>query len=232
MNMKTEVVSVLLGRRLMKLFAGLSLLVSASAHATLMIEIDDLGNGAGVDATLVDEGAGDMFLGAPGMLRVNAMVGGSSFFIGAGSGAPNVGELFDINMLTTLAADSSWVIRIVDSMFMLGDAAGQRATSWVTPTTVNSVHTITVETRVDGQTVLASTPLASFVNQADTALVDISQPTTIEHIIRITAGNNGMMFNTSTFDTRTVVPEPGILGLVGVTLIGLALRGRRKASKA
>ena len=212
-----------LRRGLFSALTSLALLIPTGAHATLMIEID-----AGADNSVEFTGTdGDAFDLHPlvGYVTIAQTVGGAVFIISAGSGAPNVGELFDINFLTTLLPNSTWKIRISDDSFMLGTWPSTQASSMVTPTTIGD-QIVTVETRVNGQTVLASSPLVAGVNQSASANVSVSATTTIEHIIILSSGTNPLP-STSTFDTRTTVPEPGILGLFGLGLAGLAWVTRR-----
>lgn len=196
---------------------------TAPASATLMITVDSLAT-AGVEFTAVDDGALDLLFGGQmGALGTGGTVAGLSFGIMAFSGAPDVGELVDTNFEFSMGPTAgAFEIRISDDSFELGDLDSVQAFSLISPTTIS--HLITVETRVDGQTILATDPLASGVNQSASRLVDLSEPSTIEHIIRIAAGGTG---GVSTFDTRTVVAEPESVALMGLALLGLAFSQRR-----
>ncbi len=200
---------------------GALALFATGAHATLIVQFDDVSNGLGYDTTISDAGPGDLHP-VGGTVSTVSVVGTSVFSITAQSGAPNKGELVDINLLMTLAPNADFIIRIADNGFMLQDRPSVSAASFVTPTTVN--HEITVQTYVDGQIVLNSDPLVSFQNQSAGALVAVAEPTTIEHIIRLKSGN---YTGTSTFDTRTYVAGPPMLGLLGMGLLGLLALRRR-----
>ena len=200
--------------------AGIFALLSFTAQAGLIVTIDDHSNGAGVDFS--DSGSGFLFTGSS--------FGPNNIGVNAGSGAPDTWILFDTVLTFDLSAGASFTITITEDNYALGGASSGTFftnTNTSNPIVTNPDFTVTIDTSVDGTSLLSTTVDSDLDSFTALGVIPLSSdPFTIEHVYTVfnNTANDVIGFQ---IDTTTRVPEPTTLVLFSLALMGIALIRRK-----
>jgi PEP-CTERM motif len=195
------------------------------AHADLALCFDT-GSDGSYETCIADGSAGDGAIGQSGFITANFSTGVSNLLvnIGIGTGAFVGGYGMDLGAVGSLAGKLTIALRETDMAF---GSAGAQQVSFFGGFNSFSTGTSTFSVFVDdGNTSGALTTLVASGGSglwAGSAL--LSNPFSTTLVMNLDGGNGATFSN----DLQLKVPEPGMLALFGVALIGLGVARRRKS---
>jgi len=207
----------------------------APTQAALILTIDDLSTAGPADVSVTDGGVGDQSPLA-GVLLFNGGVGSFIVNVTTGVSKPVLTcnpTLFDLNSVNvTGASGGSLLITLSDTGFLsalpnVGFSSNIGGTTngtvdwkaYVDPTNVGTSAGATII----GQGIFSDGPFSA---TGSVGAVNVPLGTyALLQVVTITHTAGGQI---SSFDAETQVPEPGILGLLGVGLVGLGAMLRRR----
>jgi len=200
---------------------GLALLGSlaiAPAHATLtMTVIDD------------DGGVNNFVESSPGVINVSGQFG--LFLLTIQSTSSNVGStspagLFSLSSNVESDGAGSITVSVTEDAYTIPAAGERRFTTGSNPVTLDGNSSYTVETFIDGASMGVGTLNDVTDDYFDSGDFTVGSPFSITHTYTITTTGSAQNI---TFDYSTrAVPVPGVLGLLGLGLVGLAFSVRRR----
>lgn len=202
---------------------GLALMggvITAPAHAALTMTITDSGGSSTVygpsssSITVVDE---------IGLFAVEVHTAASN----AGSG--NLAEMVTTSLNITSSGADFFTVSVTEDDFMIptpNDDGLAQFMSIVNASTSTGGASYNARTYIDGVELLNVADIADTGTYTDSDSLPIGTPFSVTHEFRITTTGSGQ---TVSFDLSTrAIPAPGVLGLMGLGLVGLAFAGRRR----
>ncbi len=205
-------------------------LAPLSSSATLILTLDDLST-AGVDVTIVDNGAGDID-SALSFLAYNGKVGTWSFNTTAGFGN-GTSDIFGIDLFSGNASSSAGGtlrISLTETNLSFGQAPGMLPiSSLIGGTTQGSIAYSSYADDANaafGKSVLLFSGSASggAFSNGSTVLTQLSDPFSLTLQVDITHVGK----KTSSFDFAAQIPEPTTLALLSVALLAAGAATRRR----
>ncbi|MDZ7829133.1 MAG: PEP-CTERM sorting domain-containing protein [Halofilum sp. (in: g-proteobacteria)] len=195
-------------------------LVMAPAHAALTMTIID------------DDGVvlGPFVESSPNFISVSGTFG--LFTLSTHTTTSNVGTgdlagLFTLNSNVSADGAGSISVSVTQDAYTIPAAGLSKFTTGSNPVTLDGGATYSVQTFVDGVALGSGGTLASVTDDYfESAEMAIGNPFSITHTYTITTTRRS---ENITFDYSTrAVPVPGVLGLLGLGLVGVAAAVRRR----
>ncbi|MDZ7829202.1 MAG: PEP-CTERM sorting domain-containing protein [Halofilum sp. (in: g-proteobacteria)] len=195
-------------------------LVMAPAHATLSMDVTD---NDGVVQNFVET--------SPGVINVSEKFG--LFLLTIQSTSSDVGStspagLFSLSSNVESDGAGSISVSVTEDAYTIPAAGDRRFTTGSNPVTLDGNSSYTVETFIDGVSMGVGSLASVTDDYFDSGEFTVGTPFSITHTYTITTTSKAQNI---TFDYSTrAVPVPGVLGLLGLGLVGLAFSVRRRKS--
>ena len=212
------------------LAVGMFALCAPLAHATLILTLKD--NVTNQSITITDNLSGDV-LGATGQIGFSGGIGSWVALVTTGaSNAPGTASIalldFSSIILTNTGA-GSLTFTLTETGFTNPAGPTSGASTGIGGTTNG---TVTASSLFNGNSLINLGPFTggpggSFSGGGGSS-VDTTNPFSLTNSVTVVYGAGG---GSSTFAMSTSVPEPAMLGLLGLGLIGLGL-ARRKSTRS
>ena len=219
------------------------MMAASSANAAFIMTLDDTST-AGIDAIIQDDTLAGVLSGAglttdgdttstAGVVTYNGGFGSFIVNVTTGVSKPVLnapGTIFDLNSINVSGGTGTLVIGLTDTDFLRGSAGSLNfAIGGTTDGTVSaSAYMDSANTEFGTGTLLGSMSASNSAFSYTSGVTTVgADPYSLTIYATVTHQNAG---DISSFDA-SVVPEPSMLALMSLGLVGLGFAGRRKLNK-
>ena len=219
------------------------MMAASSANAAFIMTLDDAGT-AGIDAIIQDDTLAGVLSGAgfttdgdttstAGVVTYNGGFGSFIVNVTTGVSKPVLnapGTIFDLNSVNVSGGTGTLTIGLTDTDFLRGSAGSLNfAIGGTTDGTVSaSAYMDSANTEFGTGTLLGSMSASNSAFSYTSGVTTVgADPYSLTIYATVTHQNAG---DISSFDA-SVVPEPSMLALMSLGLVGLGFAGRRKLIK-